>query len=148
MPFQSFSGTPQFLQGNYAPTQNEAVDMGRFNFGVITFFWDRLNEKMMWLQSVDSNNLQTWVDYPGDIDSLNILSVLPTVQGASGSPENKFYWFIADYGPTSSENISGSLFDGTYGMLWWDKSSGNLYKLTAFSPNGDGTFNQTWTQIV
>lgn len=141
MSFRLQSGTPQFLQGNYAPTQSEAVNMDQFNFGTLTFFWDRLNAQVLWLQSVDSNNLQTWAAYPSDLTSLCTISILPII----GSLLN---WAIADYDPTSNETIPPQLFDGSYGILWWNTLAGNLFELTAFSDNGDGTYTQTWTQVV
>lgn len=141
MSFESFTGTPILIQGNYAPTQSENINIQAWQQGILHFFWDRLNNKMLWLQNIDSNNLQTWIDYPQDIDSLCIISVLPILS-------NKLYWFVANYSPTSAELIPGNLFDGTYGMLWWNNTTMNLFKLTGFTANGDGTYTQSWTQII
>lgn len=140
---QWYTGTPRFYQGNNPPSSQEAISIDAYNYGVLSFFWDRLNCKLLFLINIDAgnNNAQTWTGYPGDATNLLYPSVLPILG-------DKLGWFVSDDDPTSNEPIPINFFDGTYGVLWWTKVAGKLFRLSAYSDNGDGTFNQTWTQIV
>ena len=142
-------GAPRFLQGNYVPTSNESdASKSAYDLGVLQFFWDRLNQNLYWLKFMDENNVQTWGAYPVDLDSIGIISILMLIVPLD---DNYTRWAVADYDPTPSENIADKFFNGQYGLLWWTKlgaEDSKLFKMTAYEPNPDGGYIQTWTQIV
>ena len=139
-------GSPRFIQGHYAPTANEAsVNTDAFNFGVLQFFYDRLNQALSFLQFIDGSNNQTWASYPLDLDSIGIISILMMIVPLD---DNYTRWAVADYDPTPNEDIAAKFFNGQYGILFWNQVAGHLFKLSAYSNNGDGTYTQTWTQII
>ncbi len=139
-------GAPRFLQGQYAPTTTEAsANKGAFDFGALQFFWDRLNSNVYFLQFMDGDNIQTWANYPQDLDSLGIISFLTLIVPYN---DNYVRWAVSDYDPTSNEDIADKFFDGEFGILFWNQPNGKLFKMTAYEPNPDGGYIQTWTQII
>lgn len=145
MTIQWVEGAPRFLQGLDAPTTTEAdANKGAYDFGALQFFWDRLNQAMYFLQFMDSENVQTWASYPTDLDSVGIVSMLMLMVPF----DDYTRWAVADYDPTPNEDIADKFFNGQYGLLFWNRPAGNLFKLTGYVSNPDGGYTQTWTQII
>ena len=139
-------GAPRFMQGHAAPASNEsAASKDAYDFGALQFFVDRTNQNLYFLQFMDENNVQTWAAYPTDLDSVTIISILMLIVPLD---DNYSRWAVADYDPTPNENIATKFFNGQYGLLFWNRVAGNLFKLSSYSDNGDGTYTQTWTQVV
>lgn len=144
MTIKWIDGSPRIYQGNASPTTTESsVNIDAYNAGIMQFFIDRVSGIFYFLKSIDNNNLQTWVEFTYDINFLMSMGFIMNVV-----PYGNVRAAYADYDPTTSENISSQFFDLSYSLPWWNYSSGKVWNLTAYSSNGDGTFTQTWTQVV
>lgn len=135
----------RIYEGNYVPTTSEScVDSVAYSFGIMQFFIDRASEIFYFLQSIDSGtNLQTWVPCSFNLNSIMAITLLLNI-----IPTGRIRQAYADYDPTPNETIDSQFFDISCGLPWWNYSNGKVWNCTAYSSNGDGTFTQTWTQIV
>jgi len=146
MTIQWVEGAPRFLQGHYAPTSTESsANKGAYDFGALQFFWDRFNQTVSFLQYMDESNVQTWANYPLDLDSLATIGFLSLIVPYD---DNYVRWAVTDYDPTPNEVIADKFFNGQYGILFWNRPNGKLFKLSAYETNPEGGYIQTWTQIV
>lgn len=139
-------GAPRFIQGHYAPTSTETgANKSAYDFGALQFFWDREHQTVSFLQFIDESNIQTWANYPLDLDSLATIGFLPLIVPYN---DNYVRWAVADYDPTPDEAIADKFFNGEYGLLFWNQPAGRLFKLSAYEPNIGGGYTQTWTQLI
>lgn len=140
--FHAFTGTPQFYQNPGLP-DNVPVNMVGFAQGSLVFYYARESGEIYWLTNVDAESNQTWVLFPGTTDNMGYIAVLPILGNGS------FYWLVSPTdNPTPNEPLAPPFFDGLHALLWWNRSTGAMFKMTSFIDNGDGTYTQTWTQIV
>src|SRR5882762_471659 len=117
MTIQWVEGAPRFLQGHYAPTSTESsANKGAYDFGALQFFWDRFNQTVSFLQYMDESNVQTWANYPLDLDSLATIGFLSLIVPYD---DNYVRWAVTDYDPTPNEVIADKFFNGQYGILFW-----------------------------
>jgi len=139
--YTNFTGTPQIIQNQGAPSDNQILtesQLAAFNQGILLFFWDRENTELYFLQFIDSETgLQTWTKFPMDPDTLMWIGFLPVLQ--------KLYWCVSNSNPSDNENINPVFYDNSYGILWWCRVTGSVFKMTSWDSDA-GT--QVWTQII
>lgn len=139
----AMTGSPRYYQGINLPDNTVPISMSSFNQGGLSFYYARESQAIYWLNQVDESGNQTWVLFPGTTDDMGYIAFLPALGDSS------LYWFVSpNDDPTPNEPIPTPLFDGLHGSLWWNRSTGAMFKMTSFIDNGDGTYTQTWTQIV
>lgn len=135
--FNTFTGTPIFIQNQNPPTKNEAINLDAFTQGILIFHLNRSNEVVNLLINIDTDGNQTWVPYPLTAGDLEYIAILPVLQ--------TLYWFTSDSDPTPNVPLPIGLLDWTHGLLWWNRPAATVFKMTAYDANSGV---QTWTQII
>lgn len=136
MSYTPFCATPVYYQGFGAPSL-VGVSASKYLDGFLQFYWDLTNSQLYALKSINFQDFsETWILFPTDAITLYSLGGLADL--------NRLMWFSGNEAPLSEFNNS-VIFDGTYMMYWWNKSTGEFFKLSSY--NNDGT-DLVWTLIA
>lgn len=136
MSYELFCASPKFYQGFGAPS-SVGADLSKYLSGFFQMYWDLTNSQLYVLKSINFNdNSEVWIEFPTDALNLYMLGGMAML--------NHLIWFTGNEAPISEFNNS-VIFDGTFGMYWWNKSSGEFFRLTGY--NNDGT-DLVWELIA
>jgi len=136
MSYDLFCASPTFYQGFGAPS-SVGANLNKYIDGFLQFYWDLTNSQLYVLKSIDFNTSdEVWLLFPTDALNLYRLGGMAIL--------NHLIWFTGNEAPISELNNS-VIFDGTFGMYWWNKSSGEFFSLTSY--NNDGT-NLVWSLVA
>lgn len=133
--YQPFTGAPIFYQGYGVPSNNYSINVASYTQGGLQYYLDRNTNIVYWLQYFNNNEC-TWTQFPANIPDLNYIGILPQLQ--------RLYWFTSNDDPTT-EIPAPPLFNGEYGMFWWNRTTGEFFKLISY--DSDGT-NLVWESII